>query len=57
MKSRMKWKNEMNGLFLHGMSELEMKTQLLVNFAAADGVRQHLKSNDFDAIRKRRKYK
>ena len=51
----------MNGPFLHGTPELEMKTQLLVNFAAEDGVRQHSKINDFDQermrIRKRRKYK
>ena len=38
----------MNGPFLHGSSEFEMKTQLLVNFAAEDGIRQHSKSNDFD---------
>ena len=41
--------------FLHGTPELEMKTQLLVNFAAEDGVRQHSKRKDFDPIRKRRK--
>ena len=35
---------------------LKWKHNLLVNFCAEDGVRQHSKSNDFDPIRKPRKY-